>query len=45
MGHADTKTTMVYIHYVPGGDEAALVNGVLRPEVAQPESPPTIRRR
>lgn len=45
MGHADIKTTMVYTHYPPGANEAELVNGVFRPEVAQQESPPTIRRR
>ncbi len=28
MGHADIKTTMVYTHYVPGANEAELVNGV-----------------
>jgi integrase len=28
MGHADIKTTMVYTHYAPGGNEAELVNGV-----------------
>jgi len=32
MGHADIKTTMVYTHYAPGGNEAELVNGVFQSE-------------
>ncbi len=43
MGHADIKTTMVYTHYAPGANEAELVNGVFRSEVAPPEPAPTIR--
>jgi len=32
MGHADIKTTMVYTHYLPGANEAELVNGVFQAE-------------
>lgn len=31
MGHADIKTTMVYMHYAPGANAADLVNGVFQP--------------
>jgi hypothetical protein len=49
MGHADVKTTMVYTHYVPGANEAELVNGVFAAAAptlpAQPERGSTIQRR
>ena len=30
MGHRDFKTTLIYAHYAPGQDEAALVNAAMR---------------
>ena len=46
MGQADVQTTMKYLHYAPGEDDAALVAEVFRTQpIAERTSPRLTRQR
>lgn len=39
MGHRDFKTTLIYVDYAPGANEAAWIDAAFAPDLVENESP------